>query len=216
MATKREASAPACAPRRSSSGVRLAGADPPPTAPADCKLTSAENAEVWGRPGADARDVGVGRRDAQRALRGHREAVDELAARAGLPEPWCRRRLSTCASRSARQRVEDTAVRLSPAAPGDRALGASRRRRRGTAGGAWEASRGDELRGCALHGSCEARASRTTGGCGGDVAPARRRLRRGSAPPRLTVGDLATRGGAIDAELHAAVAGGGTARSGRG
>ena len=66
--------------------------------------------------------LGVGQRDAQRALREHREAVDEMAARAGLPGAVvsagdCR----PARAGAARQRVEDTAVRLSRRARGDRA-----------------------------------------------------------------------------------------------
>ena len=54
MAMKREASVPSV---RASAVVKwcaFGGSGPPPTAPADCKLTAAENAGVWGPPGADA------------------------------------------------------------------------------------------------------------------------------------------------------------------
>jgi hypothetical protein len=91
MATKRET--PRAPGVRASAVIKwcaFGGNDLPAGAPAECKWSQAENAAVWGPPGADAEMWAWDAATLAAQYEAHREAVDQIAARAGLTEPWCR------------------------------------------------------------------------------------------------------------------------------
>ena len=101
MAMRREASVPSVRASAIIKWCALGGSDPPPTAPADCKLTVAEVAEVWGPPGQelefwawDSATLSAQYEATARRSTRWRHGRASRSRGAG-------RRLSTCASRSA-------------------------------------------------------------------------------------------------------------------